>query len=240
VKRFVFSSSCSVYGIAGDEAIDETGRLEPVTEYAKSKVATEKEVAGLADKSFSPVFMRNSTVYGLSPMHRFDLVVNNLTGWAHTTGKLKLMSDGTPWRPLIHIDDLCAIFIAMLTLPVEQVHNQVFNVGEDAENYRIRDISAAIQGALPGCEVEYTGEHGADTRSYRVDFGKLARVLENHYRFRWDIAKGIEQLLDAYRARRLTFEDFQGRSFIRLKQLRHLMEAGLVDERLFWKGGTAR
>lgn len=237
VKRFIFSSSCSVYGIAGDEAIDESGQLDPVTEYAKSKVATEKEVASMADESFSPVFMRNSTVYGASPMHRVDLVVNNLVGWAYTTGSLRIMSDGSPWRPLIHVEDICSVFIAMLNAPPDLVHNQVFNVGRDTENYRIKDIADVIKEAFPSCEIDYTGEHGADTRSYRVDFGKLASKLDGYCRFNWDIEKGVRQLLGAYRERGLTFEDFQGKSFIRLKQIKYLIEEGLVDQKLFWTGG---
>lgn len=235
VKRFILSSSCSVYGMSGERAIDETGTLDPATEYAKSKVASEKEIAELADKGFSPVFMRNATVYGISPMHRFDLVVNNLAGWAYTTGSIRIMSDGTPWRPLIHIDDISSVFIAMLTLPEDRIHNQIFNVGRDSDNYQIKDIADAIKETLPACEIEFTGEHGADTRTYLVDFGKLWSVLDGHCHFEWDIEKGIEQLLDAYRRKNLTYEDFQGRSFIRLKQIKYLMEKGLVNEKLIWQ-----
>lgn len=237
VKRFIFSSSCSVYGVVGDEMIDENGIVSPATEYARSKLEAEKEISRLADKDFSPVFLRNSTVYGVSPMLRVDLVVNNLVGWAYTTGKIRVMSDGSPWRPLIHIQDICKAFIAALKTPQDLIHNRVFNVGQNNENYRIRDIVDMIKRIMPQCNIEYTGEHGSDTRSYRVDFTKFREIMGNYFNPDWNIEKGIKELFEAYRANNLSENDFQGEKFIRLKKIKNLIDEGRVDEKLFWKKG---
>jgi len=237
VKKFIFSSSCSIYGISGDEMIDENGLLDPVTAYAKSKVEAEKEIAKLADESFCPVFLRNATVYGVSPMLRVDLVVNNLAGWAFTTGKIKIMSDGTPWRPLIHIQDVCQAFITCLKAPKESVHNQVFNVGRNSENYRVRDIAEIVKNTLPNCNIEYTGEHGADTRNYRVNFNKVSRVLGDFFKPEWNVEKGVRELFDAYKKINLSEKDFQGDKFIRLKRIEKLLRENNVDKSLFWKIG---
>ncbi len=237
VPRFIFSSSCSVYGVAGDEMIDENGTLSPETAYARSKVETESAVVKLADDSFSPVFLRNSTVYGVSPMLRVDLVVNNLVGWAFTAGKLKVMSDGTPWRPLIHIQDISSAFIAVLKAPKDLIHNQVFNVGKNSENYRIKDIIAAIKKGMPQCNIEYTGEHGVDTRTYRVDFGKINRTLSAYFNPEWNIDKGIKELFDSYRKIGFTEKDFIGDKFTRLKRLKMLLNDNRVDDLLFWRKG---
>lgn len=237
VKRFVFSSSCSVYGVAGDKMIDESGTLNPATEYARSKVESEKEIGKLADASFSPVFLRNSTVYGVSPRLRVDLVVNNLVGWAFTTGKLRVMSDGSPWRPLIHVQDVAGAFIAVLRAPRDAVHNQIFNIGSNNQNYRVKDIIDAIKDAMPACAIEYTGEHGADTRTYRVDFGKVTRVLGAFFKPQWDIRKGIRELFDAYEKAGFTESDFTGVKFTRLKMIKKLIDDGSVDRQLFWKKG---
>lgn len=237
VERFVFSSSCSVYGVAGDEMIDEQGRLSPETEYAKSKIESESEIIKFADKSFSPVFLRNATVYGISPMLRVDLVVNNLAGWAFTTGKIRVMSDGSPWRPLIHIHDICDAFIAVLKAPKDLIHNQVFNVGKNSENYRVRDIVDVIKNAMPECKIEYTGEHGSDTRTYRVNFSKFTEQLKGYFNPDWDVKKGVKEILDAYKANNFKEEDFQGDKFTRLKRIKNLLEKGEVNESLFWKKG---
>jgi nucleoside-diphosphate-sugar epimerase len=226
VKRFIFSSSCSVYGISDNEPIDENGILDPVTEYAKSKVETEYEIARLANNDFSPVFLRNATVYGVSPMLRVDLVVNNLAGWAFTTGKIRVMSDGSPWRPLIHVKDVSRAFIACLKAPRQLIHNQVFNVGENSENYRIRDIVSMIKKVMPDCSIEYTGEHGADTRNYRVNFNKFSGTLTNYFNPQWNIEIGINELLSAYKSNEFTFEI--------------LLEQNKLDKNLFWREGGKR
>ena len=235
VERFVFASSCSVYGISeDDEPINESGLLNPVTAYAKSKIGTEDAVRPLADQNFSPVFMRNATVYGLSPLLRLDLVVNNLTAWAHTSGKIKMMSDGSPWRPLIHIQDFSRAFIATLKAPRDLIHNQVFNVGQNSENYQVRDLANAVKDYIPGCSVEFTGEHGADTRTYRVDFTKINNVLKDYFKPTWNVALGVQELEDAYRKYNLTLADFEGEKYIRLKHLAKLQSDGLINNEFFW------
>lgn len=236
VKRFIFSSSCSIYGISSNKMIDENGKLNPVTEYARSKIESEKEISKYADREFSPVFLRNSTVYGVSPMHRVDLVVNNLVGWAYTTGKIRIMSDGTPWRPLIHLEDICQAFIAALKAPRELVHNQIFNVGRNDSNYQVKDIANTIKKIMPGCSIDYTGEHGSDSRTYRVDFSKIANVLGHYFSPSWDIEKGVREILDAYKASKFDKEDFESDKFIRLKRIKSLLDSNKVDNSLFWKG----
>ena len=234
VERFIFSSSCSLYGVSGNDMIDENGKLNPITEYAKSKVESEKEISKLADKSFCPVFLRNATVYGISPMLRVDLVVNNLTGWAFTTGKIRIMSDGTPWRPLIHTQDICKAFIAVLRAPREIVHNQVFNVGKNEDNYQIKDIADIIIEMMPRCIVEYTGEHGVDNRTYRVDFSKIKRVLGKYFVPNWNLKKGVEDILTAYKEIDLTKEGFLGNKFTRLKRINYLLEKHYLDNEFHW------
>ncbi|MFA5034364.1 MAG: NAD(P)-dependent oxidoreductase [Candidatus Margulisiibacteriota bacterium] len=235
VKRFVFASSCSVYGIAEEgKAIDETGALNPVTAYAKSKIGTEQGVAPLADDNFSPVFMRNATVYGASPLLRLDLVVNNLTAWGYTAKKIKIMSDGSPWRPLIHIQDFSRAFIAALKAPKELVHNQVFNVGQNSENYQVKDLADAVKKVIPGCSVEYTGEHGADTRTYKVDFTKINTVLKDYFKPTWNVLKGVEELYAAYQRNHLDLKAFEGEKFIRLKHLALLQKEGRLDKDFYW------
>ena len=238
VKRFIFSSSCSIYGKSKEGSIDERGQLSPLTEYAKSKVNSEKEITKLANKTFSPVFLRNATVYGVSPMLRIDLVVNNLVGWAFTTGKIKIMSDGTPWRPLIHIHDVCKAFIAALRAPQNSIHNQVFNIGRNNENYQIKDIADRIKKVMPECKIEYTGEHGADSRTYEVDFTKVQNTLGEYFKPDQDIEKGINELINAYKQMNFKFEDFQSYKFTRLKQLISLLDNSKVNSALFWKEGV--
>lgn len=235
VRRFIFSSSCSVYGVKGDEMIDENGALSPATEYARSKINTEREISKIADTNFSPVFLRNATVYGVSPRLRVDLVVNNLAAWVFTTGSLKIMSDGSPWRPLIHIQDVCRAFIAVLRAPQEIIHNQVFNVGDNAQNYRVQEIASAIKKVLTDCRVEYTGEHGLDTRTYRVNFDKIQRLLGSYFRPRWDLDKGIDELLRQYKMADFTENDFKSDKFTRLARIKNLLKEGHIDANLFWK-----
>jgi nucleoside-diphosphate-sugar epimerase len=233
VRRFLFSSSCSVYGTEGAEARTETSALDPQTEYARSKIASERAIAPLADDRFSPTFLRNATAYGLSPKLRFDLVVNNFVGWAVTTGQIKVMSDGTPWRPLIHADDIATTFLAVLAADRSLVHNEVFNVGRNDANYRVRDIAETVARVIPGCEVVFAGGASPDTRSYRVDFSKLAARLPN-LSLRWTVEGGVRQLHEALQRRGLTLDEFQGPRFTRIKELQRLRSAGLVDDELRW------
>lgn len=235
VKRFIFSSSCSIYGISGKDAVDEDGKLSPLTEYARSKVESERAIGLLSDDNFSPIFLRNATVYGVSPMLRVDLVINNLVAWAYTTGSIRIMSDGSPWRPLIHVQDICKAFISVLKAPKHLVHNQIFNVGCNSENYRVSDIGEAIKKVMPDCRIEYTGEHGDDTRSYKVDFSKFSGILGDYFKPVWNIEKGIEELRDTYRKESFSESDFHGSKFTRLKTLKKLLEEEKVDKHLFWR-----
>lgn len=234
VGRFLFSSSCSMYGAAGDDLLDETAEFRPVSAYARSKVHAETEIAKLADEAFCPVFLRNATAYGVSPRLRVDLVLNNLTAWACTTGKVRILSDGTPWRPLVHIEDICAAFAAALKAPKHKVHGQAFNVGASGENYRVSQLAEIVQAVVPGCEIEYAGRSEPDARNYRVDFSKIEREIPE-FRPGWNARKGAEQLFEAYRRQGLRLEDFQGRKYIRLKHLRGLIDDGLLDGDLRWK-----
>ena len=237
VRRFLYSSSCSMYGAAGDVMLSEDAPLHPLTAYAKSKVRSEKALAKLADKDFSPTFMRNATVYGVSPRLRVDIVLNNLVGWAVTTGKIRILSDGTPWRPIIHVEDVAQAFALVLEAPLPLVHNQAYNVGSDAQNFCVRDIAQAVGRAASNCEIQFAGETGPDPRNYRVDFTKLARAFPQ-YRPRWDVDLGAQELYDAYREAGMTLGDFQGRKYTRLKQLRYLLDTARLDGTLRWVGPT--
>ena len=236
IRRFLYASSCSMYGIAGDEPVTEDSPLSPVTEYAISKGKSEEALSKMADNNFSPVFLRAATAYGVAPMLRCDLVVNNLTGWAYTTGKIRIMSDGTPWRPTIHVADLAQAYIACLECPIELVHNEPFNVGQNKENYMIKDIAAVVKKIVPGCEVEYTYEHGSDSRTYKVNFDKITKTLKGFFRPEWDVEKGVRQLYEAFKAHGLTLEEFTGNKYIRLNQLKVLVDKKAIDENLFWRG----
>jgi nucleoside-diphosphate-sugar epimerase len=235
VARFLFSSSCSVYGASEtDLPLTEEAPFNPVTAYGLSKVQAEADLAALASDAFAPVFLRNATAYGASPRLRLDtLVLNNLVGWAVTTGKIRIMSDGTPWRPLAHVEDISNAFLAALHAPREAVHNEAFNVGQDAENFQIRDIAEVVRQTVPGCEVEYTGENKGDRRTYRVAFGKIRERLPG-FKPRWTIRKGAEELYHLLKGAGLTLDAFQGRKFGRLAQLKHLLEGGRLNADLFW------
>ena len=233
-RRFIFSSSCSTYGAAdGHVALDENAPFNPVSEYARSKIMSESGLSKLADGKFSPIFLRNATAYGFSPRLRFDLVLNNLVGWAITTGKVCVKSDGTPWRPLVHVGDICGAFIAALEAPREAVHNEAFNVGQDSENFRVSDIAEIVKDTVPGCSIEYTGEIQDDRRSYRVCFEKIRQGIPG-FQPRWTLREGANQLYRVLRDVRLTFDSFQDRRFTRLLQLKHLIETDQVDGNLFW------
>lgn len=232
VGRFVFASSCSIYGAAGGERpLDETAPLEPVSAYAVSKARAEEGLAEMSDGGFSPVFMRNATAYGLGPRPRFDLVVNNLSGWAYATGVVRVMSDGTPWRPLTHIEDISQAAICAAEAPREAVHGQAFNIGRSDANYQVRDIAEAVMTAFPGARMEITGETGGDPRSYRVDFSKALRGLPG-FAPQWTLERGVAEVAGWLKADGLGAETFDSRMFIRLKQLKHGMEQGVLDAEL--------
>jgi nucleoside-diphosphate-sugar epimerase len=235
VSRFVFSSSCSMYGASGsDQAVDESAPLRPLTAYAESKARAESALAELAREGFSPVFMRNATAYGVSPRMRVDLVLNNLVAWAVTTGRVRILSDGTPWRPLVHVEDIARATLAVLEAPAEVVHAQAFNVGADSENYQVRDLAEIVSETVGDCEVEYAGTGDPDPRSYRVDFGKFARAFPEA-NLTWTARAGAAEVTEAYRRIRLTRADFEGDRYTRLKRLKLLLERGAVDAQLRWR-----
>jgi nucleoside-diphosphate-sugar epimerase len=234
VRRFVFASSCSMYGATGHDLVDEQAPLQPLSAYAVSKVRTEARLQELADETFSPVLMRNATVYGVSPRHRLDLVLNNLVAWAYLTGRVRVVSDGTPWRPIVHVEDMCAAFAAVLAAPTGAVHNQAFNVGSNAQNYRVIDLARIVAEVVPRSQVEVAAEAGPDARSYRVDFSKLRAAVPG-FRPRWDARLGAKQLYQAYRDNGLREEDLHGRRYVRLRQVQHLLLTQRVDGSLRWK-----
>lgn len=230
-RRFVFASSCSNYGAAGDELLTEGSPFRPVTPYGTSKVRVEQDVSRLADDDFSPTFLRNATAYGVSPRLRFDLVLNNLVAWAYTTGRVTLKSDGTPWRPIVHIEDISRAVLAVLDAPREAVHGQAFNVGRTSENYRIRELAEIVQATVPGSQIELTAGAGPDRRCYRVDCEKLPRTVPA-FRPVWDARAGARQLYEAYRRIGLALEDFEGPRYRRIDHVKHLVATGVLDERL--------
>ncbi|MGZ8708179.1 MAG: NAD-dependent epimerase/dehydratase family protein [Gaiellaceae bacterium] len=239
VERFVFASSCSMYGTQDAETpVNEDAPLQPLTAYAESKVRSERELAPLALDGFSPIFMRNATAYGASPRLRLDIVLNNLVGWAVTTGSVKIMSDGTPWRPLVHVQDIARATAALLEAPRELVHGKAFNIGGGEENYQVRELGEIVRETVPDCTVEYAGSGDPDPRSYRVDFGVFARTFPE-FRFEWDARRGAAELRDAYRGSRLTLDDFEGDRFVRLRRLRLLLDGGRLDDRLRWQPAGA-
>ena len=235
VERFVLASSCSMYGAAsGDDLLDENATLRPLTPYAESKVRAEEALHELADSGFSPIFMRNSTAYGVSPRLRLDVVLNNLAAWAHTTGRIRLLSDGSAWRPLVHVQDISRATLAFLEAPREAVHDQAVNIGSADQNVRIRDLAETLHGLL-GCEVELSDDATPDPRSYRVDFTKLATVLPG-FRCEWTVKRGAEELVSAYQRVGLSFDEFEsvGR-YTRLAQLKRLLHEHALDDDLRWR-----
>ena len=236
VPRFLFASSCSLYGAAGDEMLTEEAAFNPVTAYGSSKVLVEADLAKLADETFSPTYLRNATAYGLSPRLRADIVVNNLVGVACTTGEIVVQSDGTPWRPLVHIEDISRAFLAVLEAPRATIHNEAFNVGSSTENYQIRDVVEIVRTVVPGSTVRYVEGGGPDPRCYRVDCGKLSRTLPG-FKTDWDVRRGATELYDAYMRHGLTRDMFS--KFMRINRIQELLATGRLDASLCWQGSKA-
>lgn len=234
VRRFLFASSCSIYGKAGEDVLDESADFNPVTPYAKSKVLVEQDVSALATDDFSPVFLRNATAYGVSPRIRFDLVINNLVAWAHTTGKILMKSDGTPWRPLVHIEDITQAVVCALKADQSVIHNLAVNVGSNEENYQMRDLAGFVKDTVPGCEIEYAEDAGPDLRSYRVSFDKIHRVFPD-FRTRWTARQGVEQCYQSYLKYGLGREDYEGIRYKRIAHIMNLIEKGQLNHQLRWQ-----
>jgi nucleoside-diphosphate-sugar epimerase len=234
IERFLFASSCSLYGAAGSQAVAEDAELVPVTPYGETKVLAERDLSLLADDNFSPVYLRNATAYGASSRLRLDIVVNNLTAVAMTTGQVRLESDGSPWRPLVHIEDISRAFLAMLEAPRQTIHDQAFNVGRAQDNVQVRQIAEMVRDAVTGSELSFAEGAGPDLRNYRVDFSKLDDTFPD-LGLRWTVRDGIDELLNAYTRCGLTLDDFNSSRFVRLRRIQELLSAGLIDEMLHRK-----
>jgi nucleoside-diphosphate-sugar epimerase len=235
VERFLFASSCSLYGASGTGTpLTEDAPFNPVTPYGESKILVEQDVTRLATPEFSPVFFRNATAYGVSPHLRVDIMVNNLVGYAVTTGQVLIKSDGSPWRPLVHVEDICRAFLATLDTDRRRTHNQAFNVGITEENFRVREVAEMVE-AVTGCQATFAEGASADARDYRVDFGRIQRVLPE-FRPRWTVQKGVEELYEAYRRYGLTEDEFLGGRYVRLNEIKRLQSEGRLDAELRWTG----
>ncbi|NOZ52742.1 MAG: NAD(P)-dependent oxidoreductase [Gammaproteobacteria bacterium] len=234
VERFIFASSCSNYGAAGDNFLTEEAGFNPVTPYGISKVKVEEGLMLLADNNFCPTYLRASTAYGVSPLLRFDLVVNNLTAWAYTSGLVYLKSDGSPWRPIVHVEDICRAYVAALHAPKETVYNEAFNVGTTTENYQIRELADMVQEIVPNSRIEYAEDAGPDKRCYRVNCNKIATVL-HEFKPQWTARRGIEELYETYQRVGLTVDDFEGERYKRIAHIKKLVDQGKLDNHLRWK-----
>lgn len=232
IRRFVYMSSCSVYGVATEGDVTESSPVNPQTAYAECKTFVERDLQLIADDKFSPTFMRNATAFGASPRMRFDIVLNNLSGLAWTTKEIKMISDGTPWRPLVHALDICKAIYCALEAPRDIIHNQIFNVGDTANNYRVKEVAEIIAKTFTGCQLTF-GENGSDNRSYRVDFEKINKNLPG-FKCDWNAERGAEQLFNLFQQIDLTSEDFLSRGFTRLKQLEYLIRTQQIDRDFFW------
>ena len=231
IERFAFASSCSLYGAAGSEAVGEDAEMFPVTPYGETKAMAEQELSKLADDTFSPTYLRNATAYGASPRLRLDIVVNNLTGIAMTTGEVRLESDGTPWRPLVHIEDISRAFAAVLDAPRETIHDEAFNVGRSEDNVQVRTIAEMVADAVPGSSLSIADGAGPDLRNYKVDFSKLHDTFPD-LELQWTVRAGVDEMAAAYADHGLTLEEFNSANFVRLRRLQQLLGKGLVDDNL--------
>lgn len=232
VERFVYTSSCSVYGLTSEDFVDETSPVNPQTAYAMCKTLVERDVRPMADDRFSPTFLRNATAYGASPRMRFDIVLNNLAGHAWTSGEIKMTSDGTPWRPLVHALDIAKAIICTLEAPRDVVHDQIFNVGDTAHNYQVRQVAQVVAEAFPGCQLSF-GNSDGDNRSYRVSFEKINHMLPG-FACEWDARRGAQQLYEVFKAIDMEAETFSFRGFTRLKQLQYLLATQQLNTAFFW------
>lgn len=237
VPRFVFASSCSLYGAQGEDFLTETAELHPVTPYGETKINVERALSRLADGDFHPTYMRNATAYGASPNLRLDIVVNNLTGYAYTTGEVLMKSDGMPWRPLVHIEDISRAFLAVAEAPVDAVHDEAFNVGRTEENYRVREVAEIVARVVPDCRVEFAAGASPDLRNYRVDFSKIRRHLPG-FETEWTVERGARQLYEAYRDHGMTREEFESSRYLRIRTILGHREAGRLDDQLRWTTAT--
>jgi nucleoside-diphosphate-sugar epimerase len=233
VRRYLFSSSCIMYGSANALVVTEESPLDPKTEYARSKVKAEKAITAMADKNFSPVFIRNGTIYGVSPRMRFDTVLNDLMGSAVTTGKVVVFSDGKPWRPVVHVQDVARMFQAVLEAPAEKIHNQAFNAGANELNHQIIELAQIAVQTVPGCKLEMMPKPGADQRTYKADFGKFARTFPD-FKFKWNAMRGAAELYEAFKQAGLKHADYTDKKFTRLKWLRYLLDSGRLNGALRW------
>jgi nucleoside-diphosphate-sugar epimerase len=234
VPRLLFSSSCSLYGAQGDAPIDESGSFFPVTPYGESKVFAERDLSALADDRFSPVYLRNATAYGMSPRLRGDLVVNNLVAWAMTTGEVRMTSDGSPWRPLVHIEDIARAFLALLDAPQDLVHDRAFNVGRTEENYRIREVARLVEDVVPGSTITFAEGAGPDKRNYRVSCERIETEVPG-FQPVWTVRKGIEELYDAFVSNGLTVEVLGSWRLQRIAWIRQLIAEGRLGTDLRWR-----